>query len=513
MPKYSAERKEAILRKVLPPLSRSVREVALEQDIHYQTIYAWMKEVREKGFTVPDKPTPPAQWSDAEKFSVVVETASFSEAELSQYCREKGLYVEQVHTWKAECMQGFKNSKTQQQEARKQAQADKKAIKQLKRELRQKEKALAETAALLVLRKKPQCALGRRRGALTPLSERKKLVGFIDEAYQQGARREMACLEVGISLRTYRRWTPAGRLQEDKRPTAIRPAPPNKLTEQEREQIIEVCNSPKYASLPPSQIVPALLDEGRYIASVSTYYRVLKQANQLHHRGRSRAPGKVNKPTTYTAENPNEVWSWDITYCASTVRGQYFYLYMIVDIYSRKIVGYEVHEQECGQKAAELLQRTCWREHTVKSLLVLHSDNGAPMKSVTMKAKMEELGVTPSYNRPRVSNDNPFSESTFRTLKYRPDWPSHGFKNLDEARSWVQTFVGWYNEEHKHSRIKFVTPSQRHQGLDGTILADRRKVLEAARTKRPQRWSGEIQNLDQVGAVTLNPEREVKEAA
>ncbi|WDE07707.1 helix-turn-helix domain-containing protein [Thalassomonas viridans] len=163
--------------------------------------------------------------------------------------------------------------------------------------------------------------MGRRRGALTPLSERKKLVGFIDEAYQQGARREMACLEVGISLRTYRRWTPAGRLQEDKRPTAIRPAPPNKLTEQEREQIIEVCNSPKYASLPPSQIVPALLDEGRYIASVSTYYRVLKQANQLHHRGRSRAPGKVNKPTTYTAENPNEVWSWDITYCVPGVQG------------------------------------------------------------------------------------------------------------------------------------------------------------------------------------------------
>lgn len=338
-------------------------------------------------------------------------------------------------------------------------------------------------------------------------------MSLIDEAYKNGARRAYACHEVGLSLRTYRRWVPAAGLQADKRPTAMRPVPQNKLTEEEREQIIAVCNEPQYASLPPSQIVPTLMDEGRYIASVSTYYRVLKQANQLHHRGRSRAPSKVNKPTTYTAEKSNEVWSWDITYCASKVKGQYFYLYMLEDIYSRKIVGYEVHEDERGDKAAALLQRTCWREHTVKKPLVLHSDNGAPMKSVTMKVKMEELGITPSYNRPRVSNDNPFSESTFRTLKYRPDWPSHGFNDLNEARNWVQKFVGWYNDEHKHSRIKFVTPSQRHQGLDGAILANRGKVLEAAKAKRPQRWSGEIQNLDQVGAVTLNPEKEVEEAA
>lgn len=154
MPRYSAERKEAILSKVLPPQSRSVKEVAQEQDIHFQTIYSWMKEVRDKGHSVSDKPQSSVQWSDAEKFSVVVETASLSEAELSQYCREKGLYPEQVHTWKSECMQGFKSSKAQQKLERKQAQADKKEIKQLKRELRHKEKALAETAALLVLRKK-----------------------------------------------------------------------------------------------------------------------------------------------------------------------------------------------------------------------------------------------------------------------------------------------------------------------------------------------------------------------
>ena len=187
-------------------------------------------------------------------------------------------------------------------------------------------------------------------------------------------------------------------------------------------------------------------------------------------------------------------------------KGQYYYLYMLEDIYSRKIVGYEVHEFECGTKAAELLQRSCWREKVVNQPLVLHSDNGAPMKSVTLKAKMEELGITPSYNRPRVSNDNPFSESLFRTLKYRPNWPSHGFEGLDAARKWVDNFVNWYNNEHKHSRIKFVTPSERHKGMDGVILAGRRDVLAAAKTQNPLRWSGDVQNCDAIGPITLNPE-------
>lgn len=337
---------------------------------------------------------------------------------------------------------------------------------------------------------------------------------MVDNAFTAGARKKLACTEAGISIRTYRRWTTKDALMiGDKRPEADRPEPKNKLTKAERESILEVCNSTEYASLPPSQIVPSLLDDGVYIASVSTFYRTLKQVGQLTHRGRSRVRKKVSKPTTYTASKANEVWSWDITYCHSTVRGQYYYLYMIEDIYSRKIVGYEVHESECGIKAGELLERTCWREKTGRNPLVLHSDNGAPMKAVTMKVKMEELGVTPSYNRPRVSNDNPFSESTFRTLKYRPDWPSHGFSDLSEVRDWVQGFVTWYNTEHKHSRIKFVTPSERHDGLDAEILKKRRTVLLAARANNPLRWSGDIQDCDAIGAVTLNPDKPMKEAA
>lgn len=343
---------------------------------------------------------------------------------------------------------------------------------------------------------------------------RKRLISLINNAFMAGARKKLACDEVGLSLRTYRRWTSKdGLTLGDKRPIADKSEPKNKLSQAERESILDVCNSAKYASLPPSQIVPTLLDEGVYMASVSTFYRTLKQAGQLVHRGRSKTRKKVSKPTTYIASTANEVWSWDITYCHSKVRGQYYYLYMIEDIYSRKIVGYEVHDNECGTKAGELLERTTWREQIGRAPLVLHSDNGAPMKAVTMKVKMEELGVTPSYNRPRVSNDNPFSESTFRTLKYRPDWPSHGFNSLVEVRDWVQGFVDWYNNEHKHSRIKFVTPSERHDGLDAKILEKRKKVLLDARAINPLRWSGEIQDCNAIGVVTLNPDKPMKEAA
>lgn len=319
-----------------------------------------------------------------------------------------------------------------------------------------------------------------------------------------------------ISLRTYRRWFQYGIVQADKRPEAERPAPSNKLTTYERQAIVDVCNESEFASLPPSQIVPRLLDSNIYLGSVSSFYRVLKAENQLHHRGRSKAPRKVAKPTSFTASAPNEVWTWDITYLSSVIKGQFYYLYMFEDIFSRKIVGYEVHEEECGEQAAQLLQRSKLREQCVMNPMVLHSDNGAPMKSQTMKAKMEELGVIPSYSRPRTSNDNAYPESLFRTLKYRPCWPSSGFKSLEDARLWVHRFVNWYNNEHRHSKLNFVTPAQRHDRKDSDILAKREAVLEAAKARNPRRWSGEVRNCDPVGPVTLNPdepENELDQAA
>jgi transposase InsO family protein len=315
-----------------------------------------------------------------------------------------------------------------------------------------------------------------------------------------------------VSIRTLQRWRQDGEISDDKRPKAIRPLPPSKLTEAEREQILAVCNQDEYAKLPPSQIVPKLADKGIYIASESTFYRVLSANNQLHHRGRDKPKGTVVKPDTHTATGPNEVWSWDITYCASRVIGQFYYLYMIMDVFSRMIVGWEVHESESGEEAAALLERTVWREKCIQSDVVLHSDNGSPMKSLTMQAKMRVLGVEGSRGRPGVSNDNPYSESLFRTLKYNPRWPSEGFESLEKARDWVKDFTHWYNKEHCHSKIKFVTPEQRHLGLDKEILKKRHELYLAQQQKKPHRWKQKTRDWTREKAVELNPDKGKKVA-
>ena len=327
-----------------------------------------------------------------------------------------------------------------------------------------------------------------------------------------GARKKAACDVIELSVRTLQRWLASDSLLGDQRKTATRPAPRNRLTNKERMAILRVCNDAEFANLSPCQIVPILLDRGIYIASESSFYRVLKDANQLKHRGRDKAKTKVVKPTSFTAKKANEVWCWDITYCPSRVIGQYYYLYMIEDIYSRKIVGWEVHERESGDYAAKLLERTVWAEKCVRNNLVLHSDNGSPMKCLTMQSKMVDLGVSGSRSRPRVSNDNPYSESLFRTVKYHPRWPSEGFESLYAARLWVKSFAFWYNTEHRHSRIKFVTPAQRHDGDDIEILLDRKKLYEEKKRKNPLRWTKGTRNWGHIKEVELNPQQS-KEAA
>jgi len=318
----------------------------------------------------------------------------------------------------------------------------------------------------------------------------------------------VACKELGVSLRTLQRWTEEDVMRADARPTTERPVPRNALSPAEREAILAVCNSPEYAHLPPGQIVPRLADQQCYLASESTFYRVLKAADQQHRRGRSQPPRTVKAPTSHVATAANQVWSWDITYLPTAIRGQYFYLYLIEDIYSRKAVGWKVYEQESGELGAKLLQRSVLSEQCQLSPPVLHSDNGAPMKSVTMLQKMYDLGVTPSHSRPRVSDDNPYSESLFRTLKYCPQWPKQGFADLEAARGWVRDFIRWYNHEHRHSRIRFVTPAERHRGEDRAVLARRHALYQEVRARMPERWSGTTRNWEPVGAVTLNPERE-----
>lgn len=333
---------------------------------------------------------------------------------------------------------------------------------------------------------------------------------LIDDACAAGARQEQACALLGLSVRTPQRWRAEGAVKGDGRAQAAQGrAPANRLAEAEREAILEVVNRPEYARMPPSQIVPALADRGHYIASESTFYRVLREAGQLTPRGKSRAPTH-RRPEPFQATAPNQLWSWDITYLATTVKGTFFYLYLIMDVFSRKIVGWEVFDRECAEHAATVFRKAHLREGVGADDLVLHSDNGAPMKGATMLATLQHLGVVPSFSRPAVSNDNPFSEALFKTLKYQPDFPNQPFDSLDKARQWVCGFVHWYNEKHRHSALKFVTPAQRHRGEDAILLSDRHRLYEAAKQEFPERWSGSTRNWEPEKIVFLNPGRPPK---
>jgi transposase InsO family protein len=247
-----------------------------------------------------------------------------------------------------------------------------------------------------------------------------------------------------------------------------------------------------------------------YLASESTFARVLRAQGQNTHRGRAKAPASTRAPTTHVAYAPGQVWCWDMTYLPAFVAGRWFYLYLILDLYSRKIVGFEVHDRDDADHAALLVKRTALAEgiHAMAAKPVLHGDNGATLKATTVLAMLHWLGVKPSYSRPRVSDDNAFVESLFRTAKYRPEFPAAGFADLGSARQWAASFVRWYNHEHRHSGIRYVSPAQRHAGADLAILQQRHALYCQARERHPRRWSGNTRNWTPIGAVTLNPERD-----
>ncbi len=339
-----------------------------------------------------------------------------------------------------------------------------------------------------------------------------------------GARLNLACELAGIDERTFQRWKAGEGLQRgDGRPLAERPTPAHALTESERTEILARVNEPRYADLPPARIVPALADEGRYIASESSFYRVLREAKQLRHRGRAQAPTAAAKPpTTHVATGPRQVWCWGMTYLPTHVIGQGFFLYLILDLYSRKIVGFTVEVTDNSDHATHLVKRTALAEgiHRLATKPVLHGDNGSTLKATRVLAMRYWLGVKPSYSRPRVSNDNAYSESLFRTAKVRPEFPARGFATIDDARLWTREFVRWYRNR---------TPAQwsppRHPGAascgrrPSALLASRHTLYQAARqhppgagaerpaTGRPLAPSRSTPNsrLSSVSAQTRNP--------
>lgn len=322
----------------------------------------------------------------------------------------------------------------------------------------------------------------------------------VEEASRSGCRIALACQAIGIDKRTFERWRkcPDG----DKRRGPLT-EPANKLSEAERSEIVRIANSEEFMDKSPSQIVPSLADQGKYVASESSFYRMLKAAGMDAHRGKSK-PGNRKRPKELVATAPNQIHSWDITFLKTNVAGIFLYLYFVMDIYSRKIVGYAVHDEQSADHASTLIDRVCKAEGIEPEQLTLHSDNGSPMKGATMLATLQRLGIMPSFSRPSVSDDNPFSEALFKTAKYCPMYPSKPFDGVIDALAWAKRFVRWYNEEHLHSGIKFVTPSARHRGEDREILAQRKAVYEQARKEHPERWSRDTRNWSHIPEVSLN---------
>jgi transposase InsO family protein len=327
---------------------------------------------------------------------------------------------------------------------------------------------------------------------------------LIREAVGAGARLWKACEVLEITVRTYQRWGKSCAEGDGRHGPRGRPA--NSLSTEERAELVAIATSERFRELAPSQIVPILAEEGVYVASESSFYRVLRREKLLAHRSRSRAAAH-HRPMEYVAKGPNELWSWDITYLRGPVRGQFLYLYLVVDVWSRMIVAWEVAEEESSEIASQMIVRACRERGVDSNRLVVHSDNGGPMKGATLLATFQFLGIVPSFSRPRVSDDNPYSEALFRTLKYRPEYPGQAFESLAAAREWVQRFVRWYNNDHRHSGIKFVSPSARHEGREAQILCTRRSTYEQARRRHPNRWSRGTRNWSAVQQVVLNPQR------
>jgi putative transposase len=330
------------------------------------------------------------------------------------------------------------------------------------------------------------------------------ILAALNEAQRAGARLGAACQMIGVSARTIQRWKQHPDV--DDRRCGPRHQPDNALRAREETQLLAVMTSAEYGHLSPKQLVPRLADEGRYLASESTMYRLKRRLRLGARRPPMLRTDLTRATTVHHAVRSNQVWSWDITYLPTVIRGRFLRLYLVMDVWSRRIVGWEVHDDEVAERAAMLIQRICAESGVDPNGLVLHSDNGKPMRGRTMIATLQWLGIVPSFSRPHVCNDNPYSEALFRTLKHTPAYPRLPFASSDAAREWVARFVNWYNTDHRHSAIRYVTPDQRHAGADVAILARRRMLYERARRRTPGRWCGRTRNWTPVATVVLNPE-------
>ncbi len=281
-------------------------------------------------------------------------------------------------------------------------------------------------------------------------------------------------------------------------------APAHALSSEERAQVRETLNSERFMDKPPRQVYAALLDEGRYLCHWRTMYRILATHDEVRERRRVRRHPLYKKPELL-ATAPNQVWSWDITYLRGAEKWEHYPLYTVLDIYSRYVVGWMIAEVESSDLARQLIAATALKQDIQPDQLTLHADNGAPMRGKPLSQLLVDLGITKSHNRPHTSDDNPFSEAHFKTMKYRPDYPDR-FASLAEAQVWARCFFSWYNEQHYHSGLNLLTPASVHYGEATVVQQQRLAVMLAAYAAHPARFvRGEPLTKGAPVAVWINP--------
>jgi putative transposase len=283
-----------------------------------------------------------------------------------------------------------------------------------------------------------------------------------------------------------------------------RPSPARALSESERAEVQDLLNSQRFQDSSPHQVYATLLDEGAYYCSISTMYRILHQHNEVRERRNQRQHPSYTKPELLGTE-PNELWSWDITKLRGPVTWQLFYLYVVLDVFSRYVVGWMIAERESGDLAKQLLVESYRKQGVDQEQLTLHADRGSPMISKTMAQLLIDLGVSKSHARPHTPNDNPFSEAQFKTMKYRPDYPAR-FSSIEEARQWARAFFHWYNNEHHHSSLGLMTPAAIHYGQAATLTSQRQATLKTAYETHPERFVNGLPKPPKVPTeVWINP--------
>lgn len=314
-----------------------------------------------------------------------------------------------------------------------------------------------------------------------------------------------ACAALAVPRSSLYRARPTTNVPEAPAPEpAGRPAPPRTLSPTEKTQVRELLNSARFQDLAPREIYAELLDEERYLCSISTMYRILAEHAEVRERRNQLRHPAYRKPELL-ATGPNQVWSWDITKLRGPSKGVYYYLYVIIDIYSRYVVGWLIAEIEAAELAEQLIAETCAKQGVQRAQLTIHADNGSPMTAKTVAILLADLGVTKSHSRPHVSNDNPYSEAQFKTLKYRPDYPDR-FGSVADARQWARSFFAWYNDQHHHTGLGLLTPAVVHTGRAVNVRQKHQTVLRQAYLVHPERFvRGQPEPTKLPEAVWINP--------